>query len=148
MNAESITDGAEGTAEAGAVLAGLLSPGDLVLVSGGLGAGKTTLIQGMVRRITGDQANSPSFNIMREYSFPGGTFHHWDLYRMKNPAAEAENIGLTEILKDPRAISAVEWPEKMADFPRPAGRTMIVELSQGEDPAKRTIRWRWERSGK
>ncbi len=145
MNAESVTGSAKETAAAGAVLAEMLRPGDLVLVAGGLGAGKTTLIQGMIGKITGGKANSPSFNIMRDYPYPGGTFHHWDLYRMKDPAAEAENIGLKEILKDPRAISAVEWPEKMADFPAPAGRTMIVEMSQADDPEKRTIRWRWEK---
>lgn len=127
----------EATFELGQQLAGDLRPGDLVLLVGPLGAGKTTLVRGLVQGLGGDPGEvcSPSF-ILRESYRVGGrngihTVHHLDLYRLQgNSKAAWEELGLMEILDEPDAVTLVEWGE---DLPLEQRRTFRIELSwEGE----------------
>jgi tRNA threonylcarbamoyladenosine biosynthesis protein TsaE len=101
------------TERLGASLAPLLQPGDVVALSGGLGAGKTSLCRGILRGVgfTGDVA-SPTFPIVLTYAPPEVRLPIWhvDLYRIEDPA-ELEELGLDEARDD--AALLIEWPERL-----------------------------------
>ncbi|HPC84376.1 MAG TPA: tRNA (adenosine(37)-N6)-threonylcarbamoyltransferase complex ATPase subunit type 1 TsaE [Thermoanaerobaculaceae bacterium] len=126
---------AAATEALGARLAGSLEPGDLLLLEGPLGAGKTTLVRGLVQALGGDPAEvcSPTFILVETYEVCAGAIrrvHHADLYRVRGrTAAPWEELGLGEALDDPHAVVAVEWPESWAWEGRPAGRAMRVRLA-------------------
>jgi tRNA threonylcarbamoyladenosine biosynthesis protein TsaE len=104
------TDGPAGTEAAGARLAERLSPGDVVLVSGELGAGKTTFVRGAARAlgVTGP-ITSPTFTIGRRYA-GRPPVSHLDLYRLDG--LDAEDPALLADYLTPDAIAFVEWPER------------------------------------
>jgi tRNA threonylcarbamoyladenosine biosynthesis protein TsaE len=109
-----VTDGPEATERAGAELAAGLEPGDVVLVSGELGAGKTTFVRGALRAlgVTGP-ITSPTFVVGHLYD---GPYAHLDLYRLAG--MDGEDPGLLEDYFAPEAIVFVEWPEHAQDaFP-------------------------------
>lgn len=86
-----------------------LRHGGVVCLFGELGAGKTTLIQGIARGLGIKQRIiSPTFIIARKYD----NFWHIDLYRLKS-LAEAQAVGIEEILSDPKNIMVIEWPEEI-----------------------------------
>ena len=101
--------------ELGAALAAQLGPGDLVCLRGDLGAGKTTLVQGLALGLGLDPAcvASPTFALVHTYQGGDVTLVHLDLYRLDS-AAEAEAAGLTESLYDAEALVVVEWPDIVA----------------------------------
>lgn len=108
-----VTDGPEATERAGADLAASLQPGDVVLVSGELGAGKTTFVRGALRRlgVTGP-ITSPTFVVGQLY----GDYAHLDLYRLAG--MDGEDPGLLDPFFAPETIAFVEWPEHAEDaFP-------------------------------
>jgi len=96
---------------AGAALAGDLRPGDVVLVSGDLGAGKTTLVRGALRAlgVTG-AVTSPTFVVGLLYDGAAGPLAHLDLYRLAGLAGE--DPGLLDPYFGPDTITFVEWPER------------------------------------
>jgi tRNA threonylcarbamoyladenosine biosynthesis protein TsaE len=118
------TDSATETEEAGAALAADLGPGDVVLVSGEVGAGKTTLIRGACRAlgVTGP-VTSPTFTIGRRYR-GRVPVSHLDLYRLQS--VEDEEPGLLEDYLTPDAIAFVDWPAAgLPRLPRPALQVTI-----------------------
>jgi len=124
-----ITDGAEATEAIGARIATGLRPGDVVLVNGDLGAGKTTLIRGACRAlgVSGPVA-SPTFTIGRMYR-GRVAIAHLDLYRLDDLAAEEPAL-LDDYLK-PDSIAFVEWPDaagaiELADGVRVAMRVSLA----------------------
>jgi tRNA threonylcarbamoyladenosine biosynthesis protein TsaE len=111
------SDSAEATEEIGEALAAELRPGDVVMLRGGLAAGKTTLVRGLTRGLGGDpdEVSSPSFVLIQTY--PCGRFgvrelHHVDLYRLADEPEPLREIGLEEVLSDPHAVVAIEWPRE------------------------------------
>ena len=99
------------TADLGHRLAAVLRPGDIVLLSGGLGAGKSALARATIRALMADEGlevPSPSFALVQPYESPRGPILHADLYRLADER-EIEELGL---LDDPAAITLVEWPER------------------------------------
>ena len=108
------TNGPEGTHQLGRRLAALLRPGDVVLLRGTLGAGKTALVRGVAAGLGSDEhVSSPTFVFIHEYSgrLPVA---HVDLYRMAD-AAGIEDLGLRDYL-DGRCVVLVEWPERADDY--------------------------------
>jgi tRNA threonylcarbamoyladenosine biosynthesis protein TsaE len=104
------------TQHVGAVLGRLLAPGDVILLQGPLGAGKTCLTQGIVRGFgLPARVTSPSFTLANVYEAPPGRcpLYHLDLWRIKS-APEALGIGLDEYL-DGSGPCVIEWPEVAAD---------------------------------
>lgn len=104
----------------GVFLAGLLQPGDALALSGGLGAGKTTLARAVVRALSGEPAlevPSPTFTLMQTYDAPAGAVVHADLYRISGPD-ELTELGWEEVVED--AILLVEWPERAGERLGPA----------------------------
>jgi tRNA threonylcarbamoyladenosine biosynthesis protein TsaE len=96
----------------GAALAGLLGPGDVVGLTGDLGAGKTRLVQGAAAAIGVEgPVLSPTFMLVREYD-GDPPVHHVDAYRLRGPL-ELEDLGLEDVLS-PEAVVFVEWADRVA----------------------------------
>lgn len=105
--------GPEATAEAGATLATLLRVGDIVALSGDLGAGKTTFARGLLRALGfAGEVPSPTFPIVIPYALPeiATPLWHVDLYRIED-FEEIEELGLDEARADSALL--IEWPERM-----------------------------------
>ena len=121
------TDGPSGTEAAGADLAENLRPGDVVLVSGDLGAGKTTLVRGAARALGVDgPVTSPTFTIGRRYAGRMAVAHV-DLYRLDG--LDAEDPALLVDYLTPDAVAFVEWPERARGaLPEAAVRILIEHL--------------------
>jgi tRNA threonylcarbamoyladenosine biosynthesis protein TsaE len=116
------TRSAEETEALGAQLAAGLAPGDVVVLSGEVGAGKTTLIRGACRALgVAGPITSPTFTIGHRY--PGGRLpiSHLDLYRLQGLAGE--DPALLDDYLDPDSVAFVEWPAVAA--PELAGRSPI-----------------------
>jgi tRNA threonylcarbamoyladenosine biosynthesis protein TsaE len=106
-------DSPEATEGAGAALAPHLRPGDVVALSGPLGAGKTTFARGLLRALGhAGEAASPSFTLIQSYGPPELPFELWhvDLYRIDDPG-EIEQLGLDDARADTALL--IEWPERM-----------------------------------
>jgi len=123
-----ISDSAEETEAIGAGLAVDLEPGDVVLVVGDVGTGKTTLIRGACRALgVSEPVASPTFTIGRRYR-GRVPVSHLDLYRLAD--LEGEEPGLLEDYLDADTITFVEWPAVAA--PRLAARARLeVRITHG-----------------
>lgn len=102
------------TLACGEALARRLRPGMLVFLRGDLGAGKTTLVRGLLRGLghTGS-VKSPTYTLLEPYDLPSYLVYHFDFYRIAD-RQELEFIGIDELLDSP-AIKLVEWPERVED---------------------------------
>ncbi|MFU8878085.1 MAG: tRNA (adenosine(37)-N6)-threonylcarbamoyltransferase complex ATPase subunit type 1 TsaE, partial [Wenzhouxiangellaceae bacterium] len=95
----------------GARLASRLAGGQVWALSGELGAGKTTLVRGMLRGLGfGGRVKSPSYGLVESYELDALAVHHLDLYRLGEPE-ELDFIGIEE-LAGPESILLIEWPER------------------------------------
>jgi tRNA threonylcarbamoyladenosine biosynthesis protein TsaE len=109
---ELVTRSSEETLEFGRELGARLKPPALLLLSGDLGAGKTTLTKGIVSGLGAaheDQVTSPTFTLVHKYR-DGATVYHVDLYRVGD-FHDLESLGLEDFLTE-HAIVIIEWPEK------------------------------------
>jgi tRNA threonylcarbamoyladenosine biosynthesis protein TsaE len=105
----------DATAALGARLAAQLKPGDLVLLEGGLGAGKTALARSIIRTLVGDPSldvPSPSFALVQPYEAHSKPLLHADLYRITSPR-EMDELGLFD---QADAIVLIEWPERAPEL--------------------------------
>jgi tRNA threonylcarbamoyladenosine biosynthesis protein TsaE len=102
----------EQTRRLGVRLGTMLLPGDIVCLSGDLGSGKTTFVQGIAQGWGSlDQVSSPTFVLINDYRRPDGVIlHHMDAYRMSGPA-EAEDLDLIFLLETGAIV--IEWPERI-----------------------------------
>jgi len=93
-------------------LAAIAAPGDVIALSGDLGAGKTTFARGFVRALTGrgDDVPSPTFTLVQTYDTAKGALWHCDLYRLTKPE-DAWELGLEDAFAE--AICLIEWPERL-----------------------------------
>lgn len=100
---------ARDTERLGARLGRLLAPGDVVLLEGELGAGKTTFARGVARGagFTG-RVSSPTFALAHVYKGKRLTVHHLDMYRLAG--GDATEVGVEDLLREPRSVVVVEWP--------------------------------------
>ena len=122
------TASATQTEQAGARLAGRLEPGDVVLVSGDLGAGKTTLVRGALRALgVTEPVTSPTFVLGLVYDGARGRVAHLDLYRLGG--LEDEDPGLLEAYFGDDVITFVEWPERAAGAPLPGSPPVAARVS-------------------
>lgn len=133
----------EATQAAGAALAACVQPGQVIALSGNLGAGKTTFVQGLAVGL-GVKAHvtSPTFILVNEYRTPGGTrLVHIDTYRLGDPVhgamPEAAALGLEELLDTPDAVVAVEWAERVAALLPPD--YLAVTLEHAGDARRITL---------
>ena len=116
-----------------------LQAGDVLLLRGGLGAGKTLLTKGILNALDFDidEVTSPSFTLVNLYRTPTLNIYHIDLWRLNETSDVASAVGLEEILAEENNVVIIEWSEKLRSFTH-SGR--IIEISirgDGDDP--RTI---------
>lgn len=106
---------AASTEKQGAALAALLRRGDVLLLKGDLGMGKTTFARGLIHALCGASENvvSPTFTLVQTYDTPQGLLYHYDLYRLPEQNAENQiiNLGWEESIED--GIVLAEWPERL-----------------------------------
>jgi tRNA threonylcarbamoyladenosine biosynthesis protein TsaE len=128
------TTGPAETEALGARLAGTLEDGDIVLIHGELGAGKTTLVRGAARALgVADPITSPTFSIGHRYAAGAASVSHLDLYRLAG--LEREDPDLLADYLGPGHIAFVEWPEDThAEL---AGARLRVSLSHGGGDVRR-----------
>jgi tRNA threonylcarbamoyladenosine biosynthesis protein TsaE len=115
VTSEIRTESEQGTEAAGERLAGSLAAGDVVLLYGDLGAGKTAFVRGLARGLGADpgDVSSPTFTIVQEYAgrLP---LYHVDLYRLEEK--EVDDLGLEELVLGD-GIVAIEWAERWRGRP-------------------------------
>ena len=120
----------QATAAFGAELAARLQPGDLVILEGDLGTGKTALARAIIRTLADDPAlevPSPTFALVQPYQTPKGPVLHADLYRLGD-AGEADELGL---LDGADAIVLVEWAERAPQLLEAATWRVALEIPPG-----------------
>ena len=127
------TDRAEDTRDAGAELATVLRPHDVVVLTGELGAGKTTLVQGIARGLGAvEHVASPTFTLVREYISGRVPLAHVDLYRLEREQ-DVIDLALDE-LEDGERVLLVEWGDPVAELL--ADERLRIELTT-DDPSER-----------
>ncbi|HEU5017438.1 MAG TPA: tRNA (adenosine(37)-N6)-threonylcarbamoyltransferase complex ATPase subunit type 1 TsaE [Pseudolabrys sp.] len=121
-------------------VAGVLAPGDLVTLSGDLGAGKTTFARALIRHLAGDdtiEVPSPTFTLMQSYTLPQFTLVHADLYRLSHPEELAE-LGLEDL--GPDTVEVVEWPDRAEGLLPPDRLDIAFTLSPQHGETFRNVR--------
>ena len=115
MNAFETSTEAE-TTKVGASLGADLRRGDVVLLYGELGAGKTAFVRGLAEGVGAapDEVSSPTFTLVQEYAGTRATLYHVDLYRLE--AREVQDLGLEELVTSD-GIVAIEWAERWEGRP-------------------------------
>ena len=113
--------------EFGAKLARVLVIGDVVALTGDLGAGKTTLSRGIIQALCGDiEVPSPTYTIVQTYETPEYELWHCDLYRLEKPDDIFE-LGLFEAMEE--NVCLVEWPDRMGDHLIGSALTLDIQFS-------------------
>jgi tRNA threonylcarbamoyladenosine biosynthesis protein TsaE len=125
------------TARLGEAVARVLQRGDVVCLSGPLGAGKSTLARALIRALTtpDEDVPSPTFTLVQFYEGPRLKVAHFDLYRLTDPD-EAYEIGLDEALDEGAAL--IEWPERLEG--RLQGDRLDIEIALADDANGRRVR--------
>ena len=128
---------AAATARRAVELAGHLAAGDVILLSGKVGAGKThfarALIQSLLPRI--EDVPSPTFTLVQTYDTDRAEIWHADLYRLTS-TLEIEELGLADAFES--AICLVEWPDRLGDLTPDDALSVLIE-DDGEEDARRLI---------
>ena len=115
-------------------IAAALEPGDLVTLSGDLGAGKTTFARAMIRYLADNPdipVPSPTFTLIQTYDLPRFPVVHADLYRLEGPGELAE-LGFDDLPKD--AVVLLEWPDRAAGFLPPDRLDVAFTLAAAGRP--------------
>jgi tRNA threonylcarbamoyladenosine biosynthesis protein TsaE len=131
----------EATFEFGEKLSRGLKTGDVVLLHGGLGAGKTLLTKGIMSGLDFDvdEVTSPSFALVNLYRPPSCDVYHIDLWRIEKSENAAFEIGLDEILDEPNAVVIIEWAERLGDHRFESRVFDILIDGEGDDPRTITV---------
>ncbi len=131
------TGGEAATAALAAAIAKLARVGDVIALSGDIGAGKTVFARGFVRALSkvDEDVPSPTFTLLQTYDCAQGPVHHYDFYRLES-ARDAYEIGIDESFAE--AITLIEWPERIAVLR--GGHWLDIEFSMdARNPEKREL---------
>lgn len=127
---EFITNSAEETISAGRELSTLFHAGQLIVLRGNLGAGKTTLVKGIAegfRAAPEENVTSPTFNLVHEYRGSTATIFHIDLYRI-DTERELMTLGIDDLRSEPGAVLLVEWGEKFEEIKSQSDGEIAIEI--------------------
>jgi tRNA threonylcarbamoyladenosine biosynthesis protein TsaE len=126
---DQVTHSEAETVTVGKTLGATLHAGDVVLLTGPLGAGKTAFVRGLAEGLgcEGEGVSSPTFTIVQEYRGPI-TLQHVDLYRLD--PHEVDDLALEDLIDE--AVVAVEWPDRWHRAPMSATRVTILPLGDSD----------------
>lgn len=124
-------------------LAPRLVPGDVVLLTGDIGAGKTHFARCLIQSLlpTPEDVPSPTYTLVQTYTVPTGELWHADLYRLTD-TSEVYELGLIDAFVD--AICLIEWPDRLGDLAPPDA--LHLTLAQGTADDERLLEFRWKHS--
>ena len=136
---EWISHSPEETQSLGVRFGNTLRGGEIVLLSGQLGAGKTLFVKGVAGAlgVAEDEVTSPSFTLVNQYQ-GRLTLYHIDLYRLNEGAQAAHAVDLDELLTEESAVIIIEWAERMGAYPLPEPVWRIEITGDGDEP--RTVK--------
>jgi tRNA threonylcarbamoyladenosine biosynthesis protein TsaE len=131
----------EETFEAGRRVGERLRGGEILLLSGTLGAGKTVFTKGLAAGLglAPAEVSSPSFTLVNRHAEGRLVLYHLDLYRLAEGPASAHAVELDELLSDERAVLVIEWAERMGRYPLPPTVWRVRLEGDGEDPRRISI---------
>src|SRR5437899_2688955 len=123
------------TFDLGITIGNQLSGGEILLLKGSLGAGKTVLVKGIAHAVGVNEhdVTSPSFTLVNPYE-GRLLLYHIDLYRLDEGASAAHAVDLDEILSNEDAVVIIEWAERMGKYPLPPGAWRISISGDGAAP--------------
>jgi tRNA threonylcarbamoyladenosine biosynthesis protein TsaE len=138
MKKEFISNSPEETFELGEKLGETLEGGEAILLSGGLGAGKTLFTKGVLNALYYDidEVTSPSFTLVNLYKTERFNVYHIDFWRIDDNSDVAFAVGLYEIFEDETAVVIMEWSEKLKNFAFPAEVVEVKIEGDGDDARK------------
>ncbi len=139
-HAQITLSGPDATAALARRIAARLRPGDVLLLSGPVGAGKTHFARSLIQSLlpTPEDVPSPTFTLVQTYEGADFDIWHSDLYRLTDPD-EVIELGLPEAFET--AVTLVEWPDRLADL-APAG-ALSLTLAPQDDPDQRVLDFAW-----
>ncbi len=120
----------------------LLQEGDIFLLHGGLGAGKTLLTKGILHALDfdADEVTSPSFTLVNLYKTAKIDVYHIDLWRLDAAANPFEAVGLGEILEYEKSAAIIEWADRLGELSH-TGSVISIEIKgDGDQPRNITVR--------
>ena len=128
----------EETFDAGRRVGERLEGGEVLLLSGTLGAGKTVFTKGLAAGLGLDPAevSSPSFTLVNRHGEGRLVLYHLDLYRLAEGHGAAHAVELDELLADERAVIVIEWAERMGRYRLPPTTWRVRIDGDGEDPRR------------
>jgi len=117
-----------------------LNGGEILLLSGPLGAGKTVFVKGIAAGLdlNPEEVTSPTFTLVNPYS-GRLTLYHIDLYRLDEGASAAHAVDIDELLRDEEAVLVIEWAERLGRYPLAGSVWKIAIARDGDDPRSITI---------
>ena len=125
------------TATLAARLAALARPGDVIALSGDLGAGKTAFARAFIHARGGaGEVPSPTFTLVQVYELAGGAVWHFDLYRVRDPD-EAWELGIEEAFHD--GISLIEWPDRLGPLLPPRRLDIALDFAAAPGARRATL---------
>ena len=112
-------------------------PGEIILLNGRLGAGKTMLVKGVAHALSIDEeeVTSPSFTLVNPHR-GRLLLYHIDLYRLDEGASAAHVVDLDEIMTDENTVVIIEWAERLGRYPLPASCWQILISGDGDSPRR------------
>lgn len=130
----------EETAALAVVLAAMLNPGDVLLLEGDIGAGKTHFARALIQSLldTPEDVPSPTFTLVQTYETQVSEIWHADLYRLTDPS-EVVELGLTDAFDE--SICLVEWPDRLAELAPVSAVTITFAL--GTEEGQRNLQFTW-----
>lgn len=128
--------GIEATERLASVLSGAVTGGDVICLTGNLGAGKTAFARGFIRArasrygVEVSEVPSPTFTLVQVYELPDGDIWHFDLFRIERPEDVFE-LGIEDAVR--HAICLIEWPDRLPDMTFPSRLDLVLSFGEKED---------------
>ncbi len=133
-----VTENEQQTIAVGEKISGVLVKGDIVVLKGDLGAGKTHFVKGLAKGVgSEDLVTSPTFTLLNEYAGGRVTIYHFDMYRLSG-REEASELGFEEYFdkKTLDGVSVVEWPEQVDGLIKPPYYEIEIKKTDNENQRK------------
>ena len=142
LNTEYVSESPEETFDLGETIGKSLRGGEIILLSGGLGAGKTLLTKGILSALDFDvdEVTSPSFALVNLYRTERRDVYHIDFWRLDTVEDVAAAVGLNEMLEDETAIVIAEWSERLKEISFPNKIIRVSIAGDGDEARKIEVR--------